>query len=314
MPAKLTLEKFIERSESVHGKKYDYSKSKYVNKDTKIEIVCPNHGSTWQIAHNHMRGAGCFQCDVDKRRVLFSKGKNNFIQQANEVHENKYDYSKVFYINNKTDVIIICSKHGEFLISPKMHIGIGNKLPGGCQKCSFEKRNYSNTKDGEQFVKDAKVIHGDLFDYSKVNYNHSKNKVEIICKKHGSFWQTPNSHLRGIGCAKCVGHISKMETEWLDFLKIPNDNNHRNVMIPGIGQLRVDGYFQGKAYEFHGSFWHGCPETFPDRKAINPISKLSFDFLYKRTLKKDQLIRSLGYDLIVMWEKDWIKFKLENEL
>lgn len=57
----------------------------------------------------------------------------------------------------------------------------------------------------KEFIEKAKIIHGNLYNYSNVNYEHNKIKVEIICKTHGSFWQTPNNHLSGYGCIDCGG-------------------------------------------------------------------------------------------------------------
>lgn len=67
------------------------------------------------------------------------------------------------------------------------------------------------TKTTEQFVSESKIIQESLgrsYDYSKVNYTNNKNKVEIICSKHGSFWQQPTTHLFGkAGCPHCAGNV-----------------------------------------------------------------------------------------------------------
>lgn len=108
----------------------------------------------------------------------------------------KYNYSKFIYIHNAKSTTIICPVHGEFQQSPNSHIS-GH----GCKKCSNKiKRNHSNT---EEFIKKARKIHGDRFNYNLTIYNKAIEKVKIICKIHGEFKQTPNSHLIGSGCIKC---------------------------------------------------------------------------------------------------------------
>jgi len=116
-----------------------------------------------------------------------------FIIKAKEIHNNKYDYSKVEYVNAHTKVCIICPIHGEFWITPNSHLN-GN----GCAKCASNKKMTT-----EEFIKRAKLIHGDKYDYSKVEYVNAHTKVCIICPIHGEFWTTPSNHLRERGCPKC---------------------------------------------------------------------------------------------------------------
>ena len=119
--------------------------------------------------------------------------KETFVKRSISVHGDKYDYSKVNYVNSSTKVCIICPEHGEFWQIPPSH------MKGfGCAECGGSKKS---TK--EQFVEKAMAIHGDKYDYSKVVYLSSKKKVCIVCPEHGEFWQTPHDHLAGKGCAKC---------------------------------------------------------------------------------------------------------------
>ncbi len=115
-----------------------------------------------------------------------------FINKANLKHNFKYDYSEVEYINSSTKVKIICKEHGEFLQAPGAHI-----FRSGCPFCGGKTLN---TKVSiERLIK----VHGDRYDYSKAIFIADKIKMEIICKKHGSFFQTHTSHLAGFGCKKC---------------------------------------------------------------------------------------------------------------
>ena len=178
---------FIEESINTHGNKYDYSKVEYINIDTKVCIICPEHGEFWQIPYQHIKGNGCPKCNGGTLQT-----KEDFIKKAILIHEDKYDYSKVEYINSQTKVCIICPEHGEFWQTPGNHI-YGN----GCPKCS------GKNKTTENFIQESIKIHENKYDYSKTQYKGIFNKVTIICPEHGEFLQTPHSHLRGNGCPKC---------------------------------------------------------------------------------------------------------------
>ena len=133
-----------------------------------------------------------------------------FISKSKLIHGDKYDYSKVEYVNNHSKVCIICPEHGEFWQSPEKHL-IGQ----GCVKCSYIERNVKKTDTVEKFIQKSKKIHGNKYDYSKVNYVNTNTKVCIICPKHGEFLITPNNHLRGKGCPKC--NQSKLERDKISF-------------------------------------------------------------------------------------------------
>lgn len=122
-----------------------------------------------------------------------------FIVKAKEIHGDRYDYSKVNYEHNLKEVIIICKEHGEFLQLPKTH-----KRGNGCIQCGINSRATKRTRLIDEFIKEAKLVHEDKYDYTKVEYCKSSVKITIICKIHGEFKQTPNSHLQGNGCKKCA--------------------------------------------------------------------------------------------------------------
>lgn len=131
------------------------------------------------------------------------------------MHGDKYDYSKVEYKNQLTEVCIICPIHGEFWIKPKYHI---SKRKYGCHYCASYK-----TITTESFIERAKKVHGDKYDYSKTKYVKMEEKICIICPIHGEFWQTPHNHLK-FGCNKCRTMHSKMEDE-IELLLLDNNIN-----------------------------------------------------------------------------------------
>ena len=137
-----------------------------------------------------------------------------FIIKANKVHNNKYDYSKVNYINNHSKVVISCLIHGNFEQKPNHHLS-----GQGCRMCAGN--NFKSTK--EEFILKSNKIHNNKYDYSKVIYTGNKDKVKIICIEHGIFEQKPNHHLSGQGCKICSGKDRTHEQLILEFKKIHND-------------------------------------------------------------------------------------------
>lgn len=101
-----------------------------------------------------------------------------FIAKAKAIHGDKYDYSRSNYKNSMTKLIIICKEHGEFLVTPNGHLSQKH----GCRVCARNKP--MNTVE---FISRAIGIHGDLYDYSEVEYSGSHNVVKIICKKTRGF-------------------------------------------------------------------------------------------------------------------------------
>lgn len=209
MSKKYTKEDFIRKARQIHGWKYDYSKVDYVNSNTKVCIICPDHGEFWQRPGDHLHGRGCWKCSN-----CFKSNNQDFISKARQIHDNIYDYSKVEYNGNKNKVIIICPKHGEFEQRPNDHLN-GN----GCPLCYGKMK--SNTKE---FIEKANKVHFNEYNYSKVNYIDAFTKVCITCPKHGDFWQTPSNHIGGKSrCPQCNSEVkSNGEKELGKILKSKN--------------------------------------------------------------------------------------------
>jgi len=292
----LSTEYIIKRCKYIYGDKYDYSKIEYKGgnvKTEKIEIVCPIHGSFFKIYDNiQKRDCGCPKCAKEKSIEKWKlnsivSNANKFIERSKKKFGDRFDYSEVVYVNSQSPIILICKEHGlRFSTTPNVHL---NSRFGGCKKCynkyieslknlnkpkkpklteeerkekrreceekhfikkatnkfgnrydyseikyvncdtpvniidkelnneifSIKPCNFLKSKNGrpdkihittEQFIEMAKRVHGNKYDYSKVDYKGDKIKVCIICPKHGEFWQTPHNHLHvrmGSGCPKC---------------------------------------------------------------------------------------------------------------
>ena len=207
----LKREVVIEQFEKVHGDLYDYSLVDYKGGLTPVKIICKKHGVFEQTPHCHKKGSGCRKCS---KKSPYAKPYKleTILKKFRGVHGDLYDYSKVEYKGTQYKVDIICKEHGSFSMSPTNHY-----RGSGCRKCSYKTRGPKGG-NGKPFTKEEVInifrkVHGDLYDYSLVDYKGSKEKVEITCKKHGPFWQLYNNHRKGSGCPEC----SKCLTPRIDY-------------------------------------------------------------------------------------------------
>lgn len=139
MSKRKTTEEFIADAIKKHGNKYDYSHVEYKGATAFVTIICPVHGEFQQRAADHINGHGCKKCVYEQKALQQAKPADTFISQANVIHKNKYDYTKIKYINSHTPITIICPIHGEFYQQPADHLG-GH----GCPLCSTDKHKGKN--------------------------------------------------------------------------------------------------------------------------------------------------------------------------
>lgn len=159
-----------------------------------------------------------------------------FIWKAIQKHGYKYDYRKVNYINNSTKVLIIDRIFGEFWQKPNNHL-IGQGHPKEREIKIWNSRGRITT---EEFIKKAILVHGDKYNYSKVEYKNNFTKSCITCPKHGEFWQTPDKHLNGQGCPKCKE--SKLEQNIRVVLDNMNIEYNKEYSPTWIKPQRLDFY------------------------------------------------------------------------
>lgn len=236
MPKKLTTEEFITKAKEVHGELYDYSKVLYKNNSTPIEIICSAHSVFKQRPNDHINGAGCPTCGIISRTSKKLGNKEKFIQRANSVHNNKYDYSKIIYVKANTKVKIICPIHGEFEQRPADHIN----LRQGCSVCSGNDKWTLNKLKSR-----ATEIHDGLYDYSLVQEPlKSTTKIPIICAIHGVFYSQIANHINSKTiCPQCAGSgFDKNKPAILYYLKITTDDGQTLYKI-GITNRTVNERF-----------------------------------------------------------------------
>lgn len=239
MNKKFNTQIFIDKSKEIHGDKYNYSQVDYKNCDTKVKIKCPEHGIFEQIPYLHYKkGSGCIKCAEKKVGASFRKNNENFIQEAKNIHNNFYDYSKTKYEKAQKVVKIICPEHGVFTQTPTNHLS-----GKGCKKCYNNKVRDRLLLSTEEFILRAELVHDYKFDYSNVVYEGGRVKVKIKCPEHGIFEQTPENHLSNRGCKKC--RSSKGEKEIRKILKensIKFKEQHTFELCRHINKLPFDFY------------------------------------------------------------------------
>jgi len=218
-----------------------------------------------------------------------------FIIKANEVHGDKYDYSMVEYKNNCTKVKIICPMHGVFEQTPTHHIN----RKQNCPSCTGHK------KDTNLFISKAKKIHGDKYDYSKVEYISAKEKIVIVCSLHGEFKQTPNNHLKGKQCFYCTGTPKKSNDEFIEQATIKHNKKYDYSLVNYITRedkvkilCPIHGMFkQTPASHLNGG--SGCPRC-KDSKGENTIRdiliRLNIKYIPQKRFKNCRNILPLPFD------------------
>ena len=185
----MTQDEFIALARKTHGDRYDYSETQFTGISKKVRIICRTHGPFESVARNHIAGSHCLKC-AGKARLTTAE----FIENARQVHGDRYDYSQARYINNSTKLTVICPGHGPFEVKPNNHV-INRS---GCPACNKPARTTL-----ESFIARARQAHGDRYDYSQAEYRDVSTKVTIICPEHGTFEQFPYDHTQGRGCPAC---------------------------------------------------------------------------------------------------------------
>lgn len=213
---------------------------------------------------------------------MCSKNKTiiDFIEKARKVHGNKYDYSKSNYTGRHNKLIITCPIHGDF------EQDAGHHLSGSeCPKCANEHRNNYKKLTTEEFIKRAKEVHGDKYDYSLVNYKNLESKVTIICPIHGEFEQRASSHLfQESGCPKC--NQSKGEKTIENYL-IKNNIKYKSQYPIKIDQLINS---SGNAYiDFYLPDYNLFIE-YNGKQHYIPIEYFGGELNFEHQQKRDQYI------------------------
>ena len=200
-----------------------------------------------------------------------AKTTEQFIQEAKNIHGNKYDYSRVSYVNATQKVTIVCPEHGDFEQTPHEHL-----KGSGCKSCGYNRLSNIYTHTTERFIEKAKNIHGDKYDYSKVEYSNDNKKVTIICFVHGEFVQKANNHLMGQGCPQCNKGLYYTRDDFIEKAKEVHGNryNYSKVEYVNISKkvtikcYKHDVFEQSPRPHLNGQ---GCPKCAAETRGFwNP--------------------------------------------
>lgn len=211
-----------------------------------------------------------------------------FISESNIIHNYKYDYSLVDYVNTNTKVKIICKKHGIFDQIPKSHL-----KGSGCPKCKGGVK-----LDNKSFIEKSKLVHGNKYDYSLVNYINAKSKIKIICKEHGIFEQSANSHLQNHGCPYCYGNVKINNFDFINKCKDLHDDKYDYSLVKYKGNkskvkiiCKEHGIFEQMPTKH---YYQGCPKC-ANKKRSDKIKLSKSDFL-----KRSNKIHKYKYDYSIL--------------
>ena len=293
----MTTELLIQKYKLIHEDKYDYSKVSFVDKYSKVNIICYKHGEFSILPYAHYKYT-CPKCSIENRR----NSNKDIISRFIAIHGDKFDYSIMKYTGMNTPIDIICKKHNLiFKQTPNSHCK-GSE----CPKCRYEKSGKSKKNNIEDIIDRFKQIYGDIYDYSKFIYEHIQKPSTIICKKHGEYLKNTLSHLNGSACSRCNNYsTSKPEIEIYDFIKkyfnslIQSDRNilkgkEIDIYIP---ELKI-------GIEYNGLYWHS--DLYKDKSYhldklklsnssnIKLIQIFSDEWLYKQDVIKSMLRHKLG--------------------
>lgn len=221
----LTHEEVIKSFILSHGNRYDYSLIKYTGNLNKIKIICEIHGIFEQRPKVHKMGHGCPKCSSN-----YIDGDRHIINQFNEVHNYRYNYSKMNYINDRNKITIICNIHGQFKQSPNNH-----KKGKGCPKCGRYTSSIKQSMELNEFIDRAMMVHNEYYTYENSVYINNNTDLIITCPIHGGFNQRPDNHLNKKGCSKC--RMSKGENEIERLLK---ERNVEYIQQKTFDELKSD--------------------------------------------------------------------------
>lgn len=296
---KLGKDEFIQRAIEIHGNKYDYTMVIYIDNTAHVDIICKvdGHGIFKQSPAAHLRGQNCKKC-VDENRSI---KKPDFVLRAVAKHGNKYDYTNTIIISSKIKCEIKCNICNTiFTQSPEKHLS-----GSGCQKCGGTQQLTT-----EKFIQNAKLVHGDNFDYSNTVYINNCTKIHIICNLClESFMQLPTNHIdHKQGCSNCAGNKKLTTAEFIEKVKIIHNNYytyqrciyltsqiHVIITCPQHGDFKQTPHMHGNKKQGCGK----CNQSHGERNISIFLTKLMIPYDTQKTFEECKNINKLPFDFYV---------------
>lgn len=307
-----TFAEFRRRSDDKYGKDaFKFQESDYHGMTIPLQITCLRGHVTTIDPRAHLREkskGGCLLCSRIESAIRKSYSQEECIDRFNNTHGDRYDYSSVAYADSVTPVTIICKIHGKFQQAPVSHI-----QGYGCKQCGFKQLAETKTRPDEDWINRARFVHGNAYTYLRVFRNDNRPFFETQCPKGHIFTQRCEHHLQGNGCGSCSSRFSKPQMEWLNYIAVEKDIQYgeSGEFKPPGTSIYVDGFCAETKtiFEFQGDFWHGNPQRF-DQALINPKTGCTYGELFAKTMKRRDMLESLGYKVVEMWESEWTRGKV----
>ncbi len=289
---------FIKKAKAIHGDKYNYDGIEYKSSRTNIKINCPVHGDFFQTPGNHTHKTnpqGCPECGGRTNWTL-----EKFIDKSKRIHNEKYSYGNVNFIDTNHKVIITCPIHGDFEQKPIKHLN-----GQGCPKCA---PNFKGTT--ESFLAKAIEIHGEKYMYEKANYIGNHKKVIITCPIHGDFEQTPANHTHKSnpqGCPKCSSRYP-LNTD--DFILRANEKhdfyyNYSKVVYESMTtKVKIICPFHGEfkqqaSVHLNGSGCQKCRLSKGEQKIQKVLKELNVQFEQQYSFPDCRYVNPLPFDFLI---------------
>lgn len=292
---------FEEKAISRHGHLYDYSEVRLTNNKEKVEIICGKHGAFFQAPDHHIRGRGCPSCAIENRKRIEVNTREEFIAEAEKVHEGFYDYNSVLFTGLNEKVVVECPVHGKFSTLARKHL----REKRGCPSCGRIRNDLSKSASFQEFFDKAVDRHGLAYSYINTSLTNMSDRITVGCNVHGNFEVVAASHVRGVGCPGCRPRGSAPENELADFVEslgFTVRRNCRDIIKPLELDIVVDSL--KIAIEFNGVFWHS--------------EEAGKKHWYHQ--KKTLAARKAGYRLFHVYDSEWdlsqdvVKSKIMNIL
>ena len=294
----------------IHGDKYIYIKSDITNVNDKILIFCKEHQELfYQTISGHKSGTGCIKCTAEQRSKSRTISQEEYLKRVHEAHGEKFNLTRLFYTGCKDPIIVGCKLHNIFFeIDPYVFL----HCKFACPECVKEAQRKLCQMGDIEFIRQAKELYEDFYDYSKVIYINCDTPVIIICPIHGEFEVTPYSHLHGQQCGKCKNK-SKMEFFTQLFLEKHNFNfkvQQTFNKCKNKNRLRFDFYLPNKnllieldgRQHFFPVEWFGGIKAFVKQQKRDLIKELY-------CIQHDIELLRIPY-----WDRDNIEEILTNKL
>lgn len=299
------IQDVIKEFPSTCTERYDFTAAVYTGALERIQgVQCPAHGVFSQYAAQFRKGKGCPQCGHDARGATRSANAGDFFSRAAALHEGRYIYPEQPFTNMQQKVQVECPAHGVFPITALKHLYDGQ----GCPECAKKTRGHrkdvatASKKTAAskvqqfafKFAEQAVAVHGEQYDYSAVAYAGARTKVAIICKEHGTFWQTPEHHLKRMqGCPHCSHHVSKAEDVIFKLLSNYTSAVQRDRTVVAPRELDIYLPEIRLAVEYCGMYWHSS------------FTKAEEATMRSRHVDKHVACAAKGVRLITVYEAEW---------